>query len=63
MEIRAKALEIAIAILGPIGKEEIEKTNNDGNKVIEQYFWLVKDIRDFILLPGKFDELYFKKPQ
>jgi len=56
-EARAKALEIAVSILGSMDKTEIEKTDKQGEKIIKQYFWLAKTIRDFILFPKIFDEL------
>jgi hypothetical protein len=47
-ERRTKALEIAVAILGPMEKEDIEKANKNGKEIINHYFWLLKTINEFI---------------
>jgi len=56
MEARVKAIEFAIAILGPLEKSEIEAAEKQSGKVIEHYYWLAKPIRDTILFPEKFED-------
>jgi hypothetical protein len=49
MEARAKALEIAVSILGKPENSVIENANGDGKEIIKHYLWLAKSIDGFIL--------------
>ena len=56
-ERRTKALEIAVSILGPLKKDQIEEADKKGTEIIKHYFWLVKDIDRFIFDRDTFDNL------
>ena len=56
---RATELEIAVAILGPLAKEDIEKANKDGKEILNHYLWLLKEIDQFIL----FGDIYSDPPK
>jgi hypothetical protein len=47
-ERRTRALEIAVAILGPMNKSAIDKANKQGVEVIKHYFWLLEAVDKFI---------------
>jgi len=53
---RATELEIAVSILGPLAKEDIEKANKDGKEILNHYFWLLKEIDNFILFGNVYDD-------
>jgi hypothetical protein len=56
-ERRTRALEIAVAILGPMEKSEVEKADKQGIEIIKHYSWLLYAIDNFIALPDTFDNL------
>jgi hypothetical protein len=53
-ERKARAFELAVSILGPMAKEDIDKANKDGKEVINHYLWLIKAIDQFIFIGDPF---------
>ena len=49
-----RALEIAVAILGPMEKKDIEKANKDGKEILDHYLWLQKAISEYLQSEEKY---------